>query len=242
MYYAGASWNGTKWVNAENIGLTLTDNQNLSGYILAENRAGGGFDYSTVTASVYRDEDSYLGWSMNEGSKFNMSKQGLDSLVFLKKTLNSGYLGGTVFSQFHTVDNMTKKKDGTKLDQPYKHPVYGDVQGNTIAPGNFNIEYYSSSGYYGELGKEKNAVMVINNATTISGTIIDNKGNGGNDELRWLVHSLRSSDSTTDTKSYYSDGCFIAPTVAINEMFSYLRSIGLSQGYQIRTTLREINS
>ncbi|MDR0655703.1 MAG: hypothetical protein LBG22_05255 [Treponema sp.] len=239
MYHAGASWNGTSWVNVENIGLTLTDNKKTSGYILAENKAEGGFAYSTVKATVIRNKESYLGWSANEGSKFNKSKQGLDALVFIKQSLDGGYLNGSVFGQFHTVDNMTKSSTNPKLNQPYQHPIYGNIQGNTIAPGSFNMTYWTTSdNYYGNLGKNKNVVMIINNATTVGGYTVSNTGNGGKDSLKWLFHA-NSYSNGVDYNSYYSDGCFVAPVATINSVYSYLHSLGLSKGYQIKGMVRE---
>jgi hypothetical protein len=238
MYYSGASWNGTNWVGVENIGLTLTDMM-LSDFILAENREGGGFDYSRVYAYLNRDQESYRGWSSREGSLYNPSKQGMDTIWFVKSALDGTVLSFQSFSEFHTVDNMTSSSTNPYLDQPYNHPLYGNIQGNTIAPGFFNMTYGdTSTNYYGTLGENKHAVMTINNATTIGGYTVNNTGHGGNDNLPWLFHANSYPDGV-DYNSYYSDGCFVAPAATIDSVYSYLQSLGLSKGYQIRGLLRE---
>jgi hypothetical protein len=239
MYHAGASWDGTSWTNTAGINLTLTDNTKLPGYILAENRAGGGFDYSTVNAYVNRNIDSYLGWSSREGSLFNAAKQGLDSMYFVKRSLAGDTISQAIFTKFHTVDNMTSSSVNPDLDQPYNHPLYGNIQGNTIAPGNFNLAYWiQKDGYYGKLGENTHVAMIINNATTVGGYTVNNTGHGGKDDLAWLFHA-NSSSSGVNYNSYYSDGCFIAPAATIDSVYAYLDSIGLSKGYQIKGRLSE---
>jgi hypothetical protein len=238
LYTSGASWNGSAWINTKGINLRLTGNV-VNGFVLAESIAEGGFGYSTVVAYIARNTDSYLGWSYHEKEKFNISKQGLDSIFILKSSLDGRPLRDISLDGFHTVDNMTTNSEGKNLNQPYKSRLHGNVQGNTIAPGVFNMTYYDTSDYYGEVNGINNAVMVINNASTIGGAKINNAGNGGNDKLRWLVHSNRELGKDRDYNSYYSDGCFVAPSATLNRMYSYLSSIGLQRGYQIKTYLWE---
>jgi hypothetical protein len=101
------------------------------------------------------------------------------------------------------------------------------------------MTYWSTSdNYYGNLGINKNVVMIINNATTVGGYTVNNTGNGGKDNLKWLFHANSKPDGV-DYNSYYSDGCFVAPTATIDSVYSYLQSLGLSKGYQIRGLVRE---
>jgi hypothetical protein len=247
MKRGGAVWDGKNWINTGSIALTLTD-RNLynQGRIIANVNKNGGFDYSTVATLILRDIHSYLGWSTHEGDKFNLSMQGLDSVVISQYDLNGKLMKAKSFAQFHTVDNMTKNSAGKNLNQPYHSDIYGDVQGNTIAPGSFGMTYYSTSGGYpGRIGGVNNAVLVINNAKTIAGTIIDNNGHGGTDALRWLMHANgmivteNGKETAASYNSYFSDGCFVSPVPVIQNMFDFMASLGMQQGYQIDTTLKE---
>jgi hypothetical protein len=234
LYKTGSVWENAKWLNIESLNLTLTDKK-TGGYILGEKNDKDEFDYSYINSYIYRNINAYLGWSSYEGNKYDPSKQGLDRIYFAKYALDEKYISSGSFDKLHTVDNMTTNKDGLMYDQPYNHPVYGKVQGNTIAPGTFNMKYYDMSNSYA------NDVLVINSAKTISGLNIDRWGNGGNDSLRWLGHSNRMKGMDSDFASYYSDGCFIIPTDVMNNILGYLNAIGMQKGYQIRTVLKEGN-
>jgi hypothetical protein len=241
MKQSGSQWNGKKWTNMDTVKYTLTD-RNLSheGRIMALINPQGGFDYSTVKATVWREGLSYLGWSRHEGEeKFNEAYQGLDAITITSYNLNGSVRDSREFGGFHTVDNMTKNKAGANFNQPYNDPVLGNIQGNTIAPGRFGITFFGTSNFYGEVGGVENAVLVINNATTISGVKINSFGYGGSDKLRWLAHALRAEKKAGDFDSYYSDGCFVAFPSVMNPMLSYLASTGMQQGYQIDARLYE---
>jgi hypothetical protein len=222
-------------------GVRLTDrNLENQGRILAEFK-GGNVHYSTVRATVYRDVDSYKGWSFHEGDKYDPVNQGLDSIMIEKYDLD-GYLWEyAVFTDFHTVDNMIHDKDGIPVyDQTTWDREFGVIQGNTIqANQKFGLTYYSSSGYSGEIDNVTNAVLTINNAVTVDGTQINNLGNP---DRRWLLHSNRWSWAFVDFGGgYYSDGCFVAPYEIIQSFYNALDSFGISQGYQIDTWIYEGN-
>lgn len=237
---AGGSWNDKagKWTSLENLSYLLTD-QTVEGNIMAEPVKGGGFNYSTINANVYRDTRSYKGWSKHEGSLFSKENQGLDYIMLTKKNIEGNVIARLVFDGFHTVDNMTKNVDGDNLNQPYTHPKYGKIQGNTVAEGDFNMTYYGTSNFSNTVGDVNNAVLIINNAKTIAGDIIDNRGKDGNSNDRWLQHSLRGINSSDDWTSYYSDGCFVAPWTTTQSFLDTLNVWGASKGYQIKTDLQE---
>ncbi len=111
---SGASWNPQTrvWDGAEGInGLKLTDRM-LEGNILARVNPSGGFDYSTISAEVFRNRDSYQGWSAHEGPRYNSAAQGLDTVSLTKRDLSGNLIDSVPFGGFHTVDNMTSNRDG----------------------------------------------------------------------------------------------------------------------------------
>jgi hypothetical protein len=236
----GASWNPAAgyWEHCDGLDLSLTDRR-LEGNIMAQVKSDGGFDYSTVSATVTRDNRSFKGWSRYERVQGSTRYQGLDTVELVKRDLAGKVLDSELLDSFHTVDNMTTNLAGDDLDQPYLDSRHGTIQGNTIAPGSFNMEYFGRSNYAGSVGDVNNAVLVINNARTLGGYSVDSNGQGGTDSARWLLHSLRRPGSSRDWNSYYSDGCFVAPYQKVQELFGTLDDWGLQTGYQIDTFLQE---
>ncbi|MDR0474862.1 MAG: hypothetical protein LBH43_14455 [Treponema sp.] len=244
---SGASWNESagRWTNTGGLNLTLTEiSLKEIGNIFAVSNGSNGFIYSALRSVITRDTETYKGWSSYENEKFNPAKQALDSITLYHYDLNGTLLSYFTIDGVHTVDNMTTNSKNADLDEPYEHPIYGNIQGSTIAPGELNLSYASQSNYHGILGDINNAVLVINNAETIDGRKINNLGNDTGNPAnlsRWLFHSNRGSGSSADYNSYYSDGCFVTASVAMDSMLNYLSSTGLGLGYQIKTTLNEVN-
>jgi hypothetical protein len=240
LYSLGVTWDGKSWAGIDLVNTTLTD-RNLKnwGYILGAAGESGQLEYSTIHAFVARNTGTYQGWSSLEGARANLKKQALDIMSYYQFSLEGELLSLTEIKQVHTVDNMTTNSKAQDLNQPYYSKRYGNIQGNTIAPGTFNMEYYGQSNYIGKVDGLDNAVLVINNAKTIGGYTVNNTGHGGDSSLRWLFHSNSNYDTREDYNSYYSDGCFVVSTAAMNSMLSFLASTGMQRGYQIRTTLEE---
>ncbi|MDR2211183.1 MAG: hypothetical protein LBO65_06965 [Spirochaetaceae bacterium] len=213
-----------KWKDLENVSLTLTDRK-LLGNIFAELNGNGYFDYSQLNAYVMRNTNSYLS-EMDAGSRD--PNQGLDFIDYRKTTLAGTMLDQIIIDRYQTVDNTVK--GGT--NSPWKHPVYGTIQGNTIAPGTFNMEYLGTSASF------KNSVLVINNALTLSGIKINNRGRDPSLSAwsaRWLGHD----NKTEGTINVLSDGCFVTTIPNQLRLLQWLKNQGLQSGYQIKTRLYE---
>jgi hypothetical protein len=215
--------NSASLTSLGNLSFQITDRL-LHGNILPEMNNEGYFDYSMVNAAVLRDLDSYKSL-MNQGS--NDPNQGLDRITYTKFDLNYKQIATMTVDRYQTVDNYTINGS----DQPFMHSVYGSIQGNTIAPGVFNMQYFDGSSF-------KHDVLVINNATTISGTVINNFGQDSTLKgwsARWLEHDNNAGDSI----NVWSNGCFVTTTDHQYQVLQTLKDWGLQRGYQIRTRLYE---
>jgi hypothetical protein len=221
----GASWDGKKWNGLDDVSMRISDRA-LAGNLLAELNNSGYFDYYMVNAYVFRNTDSYKA-KMNAGS--TDPNQGLDRIVYRKMDLNYRTLDILAVDRYQTVDNYTKNNS----DEPMNHPVYGNIQGNTVAPGSFNMQYYSESWF-------RNSVLVINNAKTISGIFINNSGRMNNDTMgdRWLGHDSWKNGSNPSL-TLWSSGCFVTTSENQYELLQTLKRWNLQRGYQIKTRLYE---
>ncbi|MDR2662453.1 MAG: hypothetical protein LBC31_05600 [Treponema sp.] len=223
----GASWDGKKWNGLDDVSMRISDRA-LAGNLLAELNNSGYFDYYMVNAYVFRNTDSYKS-EMNANSSAD-PYQGLDTIVYRKMDLNYQTLDSITISKYQTVDNYTLEDS----DEPMKHPVYGNIQGNTVAPGSFNMQYYSESWF-------KNNVLVINNARTISGISINNSGRMNNDTAgaRWLEHDAWKNGYSHPKLTLWSTGCFVTTPENQYKLLQTLNRWNLQRGYQIKTRLYE---
>jgi hypothetical protein len=168
----------------------------------------------------------------------------LDTIVYTKVGINTNVYEQLIMSDYQTVDNIGEEGQNevlTEEQNSYYYNKYGAIQGNTIAPGTFNMSYLSQSKYH-------SAVLVINNATTISGIKINNLGqdseNGGD---RWLEHSNwvnspKTTNAPEDKKNNkWSNGCFITTNPQQLQLLNWLNSAGLQAGYQLKTTLTDVS-
>jgi len=205
----------------------------LTGDILGKVNKNGGYDYSTISAHVLRDTDSY------KSSIGDTSYQGLDKIYFLQRNLNGEVFNSAGYDGFQTVDIM---RNGN-VNQPYDHPLYGNIQGNTIAPGSFWMQMGGDSDYPSE-------AWIIHDALTIDGTTIGSDGNASGDYLynrigRWLAHQNRNNDQQdsfgTDFDDLFVDGCIGTSTTNWNKIIDDIYGWGAFSGYDIKTKLYEYN-
>ncbi len=188
-----------------------------------------------VKVQIYRNLDSYH-------SRYGVPEsQGKDVAIIDVKNV----LGETAY---HIVDDLqtvdiydAEDSQGVDRDQPYDSPTQGEVQGNTIASGDFDLFYESSSTV------ARNPVLVITNTKTISGIEIGADGNlvtGADDGGRHLFHDNynMSEDNTSgsDYNNQRSDGCFIPSTIEMVKMLDFLEAYVPKDTY-IPGNLREIS-
>jgi hypothetical protein len=234
MKNTGAFWSGS-WENTGNIAYTITDAFVGGGYMMGEVSADGKYLYSSVTATVYRDPDSWNSVTSTDGVNWQNNDEyaHMDTTVYQKKGINYDYYDSFTVMSEQTVDNMFKSLSNPSLNynQPYYAFGQGWVQGNTVSSSDYNMEYISSSGSF------EGAVLVKNRAYTISGNFINNKGQGGVDANRWLEHANKGSSKSSDYNTYRSDGCDIVSYNSQTALLEKLQSWQLRNGYQIRTHL-----
>ena len=249
MKRQGAQWNyqQKQWEQTGGISYTITDKYLGEGKILAEVNSTGQFEYSTVTATVYRHPDSWKSIVAKTDENGNVTTwirpdnqeyQKLDTITFEKKGVNTSVYERYTVDGYQTVDNMITNSKNDDLNQPYFDEYLGWVQGNTIVSSTYNMGYYTD--YRGVSANYKGNVLVINNARTIAGYTVDNNGHGVLDDGRWLGHSNRGASKTTDWENTSSDGCSITSYTNHMNLTEKLESWGLNNGYQIGTRLYDV--
>ena len=258
MNKMGASWdpnaknvNGGKgsWVNTDGINLTITDST-YDGNIMAEIQ-NGKYLYSAVSATLFRDPDSWNSVTSSDGKNWNKNVENWnkDTILYEKTGLNWDYYDSLAVDKYQTVDNLTGLSANGK--KSYAQPFYDFasghwIQGNTINS-SFNMGYYTDD--WQKDGGYQNNVLVLNNAKTISGITIGKFGGVNNSaKNRWLAHdtSKKNLDGTWSDWTYgnsnvtgYSDGCFITTRPNQNKLLnSQLRDTWkFTHGIQIKGTI-----
>ncbi|MDR1505574.1 MAG: hypothetical protein LBI67_00575, partial [Treponema sp.] len=201
----------------------------VRGNILAEVNENGYFNYSYVNATVYRNPLSHYVLA-NVGTR-QRQYENLDTIVYYKVGINYNFSDVLVMGNYQTVDNTTQ----SGMNEPYYSPRHGGwVQGNTVAAGVFNMQYYSKSHF-------TENVLVINNARTISGIFINSLGLEGDATSgpRWLEHDNWIQGKNDPGNVKLSDGCFITTVENQGIVLAKLAEFGLTRGYQIKTTLHD---
>ena len=251
MNKMGASWdpnaknvNGGKgsWVNTDGINLTITDST-YDGNIMAEIQ-NGKYLYSAVSATLFRDPDSWNSVTSSDGKNWNINSENWnkDVILYKKTGLNWDYYDFLAVDKYQTVDNLV----GTNYAQPYYDSASGQwIQGNTI-----NSSFYM--GYYTDWhndGGYQNPVLVLNTTTTVSGTLIGKDGRDVPDALRWLAHDTSQKEikdnkwtgNWIDLETGKSDGCFITTIKNQEAIFELLKKWNLSSGVQIGGSINNIS-
>ena len=249
MKNAGASWEAGKgWQNTSNIAMTIVDGK-VRGNIMAEVR-NGKYLYSTVNATVYRDPASWGSVTRGNEGKWQTHTElyGLDYILYEKQGINYDGYDSLLLGQYQTVDNLTSE-DNNRNQPYYDAATQKWVQGNTVNS-SFNMGYYTD--WRGSSCFENN-VLVLNNATTVSGIRIGNNGGRDNSyEDRWLGHDNSKKDKTTNNwitttfftndkyiPTQYSDGCFVTTRETQRRLLEKLQRWGMAGGYQIAGTIME---
>ncbi len=228
----GLEWENNGWYGNDNASFKITD-KNLAGQItFSDTMKNGEFEKFTLTALVDRDKNSY------KGTLGDLTNQALDRVKLEKRDLDGNLIGSHDYNGFQTVDIMNNKE---KYNQPYKDPVHGNIQGNTIEAGTFWSRIGQTSNF-----PEK--VWVIQDASTIDGTAIDSSGNASgvfkyNREGRSLWHQNRTKDQDkfykTDFRNYAVDGCFGTSTDIWKQLNYDVYNWGARDGYDVMTVLEE---
>jgi len=229
MKSRGMAWEG-QWTGGENVLFTFTDLM-PAGRIYISNRllSSGEYEKFTVSASVSRDPLSYT------SEMGDLVNQRLDSVRFVKQDLAGEIISSLEAGSVHTVDVMLTNKNHDNLDQYFYHPVYGKIQGNTIAPGSFYTRFGMDSAGFDE------PVWVMHDTKTIDGTRIYSDGNAdpaAGRSGRWLWHQNRTAGKEEDFVNACSDGCFIFTTDDWCRINTELYDWGLQSGYDIATDLQ----
>ncbi len=262
MNTMGASWDGkaNKWQNTDGIKLTITDKA-YDGNIMAEVQ-NGKYLYSTVTATLFRDPDSWNSLTSTDGINWskNVSNWNKDSILYEKTGINYEYYDRLIVDHYQTVDNYMSQ-EGT--NQPiYDFSSKQWIQGNTVI-GNFNMGYYTDgqeiSYKYKDAKKEEvvrkyeNDSLVINNTYTLNNVVGNHGGIGNSWNDRWLGHDTSNNinGSYVDTiytlngKDYitgYSDGCFITTRENQKELMNNLKNKWkFTNGIQIKGSIINYN-
>nr|MCR5288514.1 hypothetical protein [Treponema sp.] len=236
---SGASWDSESkaWVNTEGLKLTITD-KSFYGNIMAEIQ-NGKYLYSSIAATLFRDPDSwksFLGTKNEDGTiVWNNSDQftGKDVVVYNKEGLNWDYSDSFFIEGYQTVDNMITNSEGKNLNQLYPYYIFGlggYVQANTVVSEEYNMQYFTSSNFEGN-------VLIKNNAYTLDGRFIDNEGRTYDSRDRYLEHSNRGLNATSDYLTLRVDGC---DSTSYNNqvlLFNNLNNWSLPNNYQIKTRL-----
>ncbi|MDR1788327.1 MAG: hypothetical protein LBR16_07760 [Treponema sp.] len=216
------------------------------GSLYANVDSDGYLTYSTIKAYVHRYQASYESWSDYEKDE-NKENQAKDEVIYVQQTLSGQIISEYYIEGVQTVDNMRKKSpedDKNLYDQKSATKGYENYQGGTVAPGDFYLGYYAQSQnkqFQGIVDDVNNAVLIINDATTLAGETIGKNGTTATNKEPWEMHSNYNAKYKKDYNSYYSDGCFIMSTEKMNAMLAYLSSIGLKKGVQIKTTLSDFS-
>ncbi len=224
-------WENNGWYGNDNASFKITD-KNVAGQItFSDTMKNGEFEKFTLIANVARNELSY------KGKIGDLASQALDTVTIEKRDLDGNVLNSQKYDKFQTVDIM----DRGKRNQPYKDPVYGNIQGNTVDTGSF----------WSRIGQESNypePVWVIHDAKTIDGTTIDGTGDASGSYRydrsgRTLWHQNRNydreKDKGTDFDKYFVDGCFATSTENWIKMNQDITNLGAKPGYDIFTILEE---
>lgn len=241
MKKQGAGWNDSAgWINTGKIAATITDNL-VNGNIMAEIN-NGKYLYSTVTATVFRDPESWKSLTGIQGKDGKITwvsdrtKEGLDYIEYRKTGINYNYTKSLLLGGYQTVDNMITNSQGDDFNQPYYSSSKKQwLQGNTVVSRRYNYGYISSSA---NIALD---VLVKNTAITLDGQIINNKGTNGSSLLRWLEHANRHNEAVNDYKYYYSDGCDVTTYINQSLLLSKLQQWNLTNGYQISAELLNIS-
>ena len=248
MNKAGASWEAGKgWQNTSNIAMTIVNGQ-VAGNIMAEVR-NGKYLYSTVNATVYRNPDSWKSVSSEDGQswKGNTEYYGRDYILYEKQGINYDGYDSLLLGKYQTVDNLTGNDDKHNRNQAYYDEARQTwIQGNTVNS-SFNMGYYTD---WRGTSCFENKVLVLNNTSTIGGTMIGNFGCEYNLYTdRWLAHDNSKKDDTNNWitttfveggkrfSTQYSDGCFVTTRENQRRLLEKLQKWGLAGGYQITGTI-----
>lgn len=249
MKNAGVSWEAGKgWQNTSNIAMTIVDGK-VGGNIMAEVR-NGKYLYSTINATVYRDPASWGSVTKNDEGKWQTHTElyGRDYILYEKQGINYDGYDSLLLGHYQTVDNLTSE-DNNRNQSYYDAATQRWIQGNTVNS-SFNMGYYTD---WRSMSCFENNVLVLNNATTISGIAIGNNGGRDNSyEDRWLEHDNSKKDKTTNNwitttfftnhkyiPTQYSDGCFVTTRENQRRLLEKLQRWGLAGGYQIAGTIVE---
>ncbi|MDR0557338.1 MAG: hypothetical protein LBG43_05650 [Treponema sp.] len=200
---------------------TLTD-RTVDGYILVNKTDGGTLDTFTVSATLYRQTASYdakQGLGVQATAENNKA---LDAITFRKQDLNGNVLNLFKMTGVQSVDvyNTFDKEKGVSRDQPTNLITQNGstLQGNTVMSG-FSLRMLNMNSAY---------PVLIHNAKTLDGDVINKYGVDGDPGGAWFIHS-----STYQV----SDGCFIVTDDMQNLFLKTMASWGVSQGDEIRGTL-----
>ncbi len=219
------------WLGA-GAGIALTDGQ-IRGMAAIRSIGPGLYERYSITAELERREGAYQAWI--NGQKGDLG-DGNTRLSFTKWDIDTGEAIGTIVAggAWNSVDNCYGQVvNGQAIGVDNRYQILGGplVQGSTIARGPLSMRW-SLDGSNPDWGD----VMILANTYTIAGEPILADGRGGwrRDNDRWLLHM---------TKNGSSEGCFVsmASDDAKKDLFMYLKSWGLYQGYSIDSYLYDNN-
>jgi hypothetical protein len=225
MKQGGIKADGESWLG-EGSGITLTDGA-IRGNAAVQSLGNGEYERYSITAQVTRALGAY---DIYKDGKAGVLGNGNTELQFTKWNIDTGkpVVTMTAGGVWNSVDNLNGQF-GSK-DQPLQYLFGPQVQGNTIAAGDFNMRWaVDNSSTYGE-------VLTISDAWTIAGEKILPNGRGEDHqaELPWRVHW---------TDNAYSDGCFVVKgRENMINLMTGLKSLGVFRGYSIASTMIDLNS
>ena len=180
-----------------------------------------------TSVTILRSTSSY------ESKYGDLDSQGYDSIKLTSKNV-LGEESSIFVSGLQTVDILT---DGSRA-QGFEHPIYGKIEGNTIATGDFDLIYDDPKG--DKLGP----VILFANTRTIDGTSIGHDGNaiggGENRGGRWRLHDSTHPLTGAYTNNLCSDGCGIGNKDTSNRIFSFFRG-HIPVGHTIQGELKEFS-
>jgi hypothetical protein len=193
---------------------SLTANK-PDGYILA-NLTDGMVENFTVSATLYRNWDSWDGALGNGQAVTKANNKGLDTMVFRKRDLDGKYLDTFTLGKVQSVDVYTD------MDQPYhSYSLEKDIQGNTIVS-DFSLRVLSTT---------NDKAMVIHNAMTLDGDWVNKAGYDNDPGGRWLIHG--------GTTFQTSDGCFIPSNEMLKMLNETMSKWGVRSGHEIKGSLTD---
>lgn len=227
-FYAYANNNPLRYVDPTGLRFVIGEHVE-TGELVTEDE----YEAPKVEAVIYRNEESY------QSKAGDPDSQGKDFARF-SATNVLGETSVQHVGDLQTVDiYKTRDKSGVNRNQPYTDPKYGEIQGNTIAPGELDLFYESTSTI------AKNPVLIIANTETISGKKIGPDGHPVTGEEaggRFLFHDnydMRESNTNgSDYNNQKSDGCFIPPTSEMVQLLDFLRA-WVPENSNIPSTLYE---